>query len=239
MLTIETSNSHLDQDYAAERPDAVAGDYSMISVSDSGTGIPADVLAKVFEPFFTTKPVGEGSGLGLSMIYGFAKQSGGHVQIYSELGHGTTVRLFLPRAAAERPAAAAKARPQDLPRSHDETVLVVEDNEAVRRMAVRQLQELGYSVLEAENGAAALALLDSQPGIHLLFTDAVMPGMSGIELVEHARRSKPALKVLYTTGFTEAAASTSSGFTGTDLLISKPYRKSDLAIRLREALEAA
>ena len=130
-------------------------------------------------------------------------------------------------------------RPQDLPRSRDETVLVVEDNEAVRRIAVRQLRELGYAVLEADTGAAALALLESEPAIHLLFTDVVMPGMSGIELVEHARRDRPALRVLYTTGFTEAAANTSSGFTGSDLLISKPYRKSDLAFRLREALEAA
>ena len=161
------------------------------------------------------------------------------MRIYSEPGHGTTVRLFLPKASAERSTVEADAQPQTLPRSRDETVLVVEDNEPVRRIAVRQLQELGYRVLEAKDGREALSLLRSEPRIHLLFTDVVMPGMSGIELVQEARRDDPALKVLYTTGFTEAAANTSTGFTGSDLLISKPYRKSDLAFRLREALEAA
>jgi signal transduction histidine kinase/ActR/RegA family two-component response regulator len=240
VLTVETGRFEADADYAAANPDAAPGAYSVVAVSDSGLGIAPDVLPKVFEPFFTTKGVGKGSGLGLSMIYGFAKQSAGHVRIYSELGHGTTVRLFLPAAVELGLVPAAAAPVRELPRSHDETVLVVEDNEEVRRIAVRQLGELGYRVLEAENGAAALRVLHANPGVDLLFTDVVMPGgMNGMELVETARRERPGLKVLYTTGFTEAAANTSGGFTGSDGLISKPYRKADLALRLREALEAA
>lgn len=241
VLTIETGNVSLDQESLPGSPDVLSGDYSVVSVTDTGTGMRPEVLARVFEPFFTTKEIGRGSGLGLSMVYGFAQQSGGQVRIYSEVGHGTTVRLYLPSATKKDATATASIQKAvETPRSRSEMVLVVEDSEEVRRIAVRQLRDLGYRVLEAENGKAAVGALEANPEIDLLFTDVVMPGgMSGIELAEAARLRNPGLKVLYTTGFTEAAARSSGGFTGSDLLISKPYRKGDLALRLRDALEAA
>jgi len=238
VLTVETRNMSLDQASAAEEQHVPAGDYAMIAVSDTGHGIPADVLASVFEPFFTTKGVGKGSGLGLSMVYGFAKQSGGHVKIYSEVGAGTTVRLFLPRAhqALDPPEPAPSSAA--LPHARDETVLVVEDNDDVRCLAVHQLKDLGYTVVEAENGPLALALLGRRQDIDLLFTDMVMPGgMTGIELAAAATQLKPSLKVLFTTGFAEAATG-NSRFMVTSKLITKPYRKSALAVKLREVLDA-
>ena len=237
VLTIETHNVRLGPDYAGDNPEVAPGDYAMISVSDTGCGMTPEVLAKVFEPFFTTKGVGKGSGLGLSMIYGFAKQSGGHVKIYSEPGHGATVRLFLPRAAEGVRAAAQETTIP--PRSAGEVVLLVEDNEQVRHVALRQLADLGYHVIEADNGEAALAVVERDPRVDLLFTDVVMPGgMTGMELVAAARARRPNLKVLYTTGFTEAAAANGGKFTGADVLLSKPYRRSELARKLREVLEA-
>jgi CheY-like chemotaxis protein len=234
VLTVETGNATIDPD----NPELPPGDYAVVAVSDTGHGMSPQVLAKVIEPFFTTKGVGKGSGLGLSMIYGFAKQSGGQLRIYSEVGHGTTVRLYLPRSqdAVMTPAATAEGPV----RGEGERILVVEDNPDVRRVAVRQLVSLGYQVAEADSGAAGLEALALDHGIDLVFSDIVMPGgMTGIEMVEAARAEAPGLKALFTTGFTSAATANNNRVTGADLMISKPYRVSDLAAKLREALAAA
>ena len=237
-LTIETANKYLDEQYQRENPEVKPGDYVMLAVSDSGTGIPPHVLEHVFEPFFTTKGPGKGSGLGLSMVYGFAKQSQGHVKIYSEVGHGTTVRLYLPRAAAKVESPGETI--EELEAAQETaTVLVVEDNTDVRNIAVLQLTDLGYHVIEAENANAALAVLQRDQPIDLLFTDVVMPGaMNGDLLAREARRLRPGLKVLFASGFAEA--SIQNGARSPDIdkcnLLSKPYRKQDLARRVRETL---
>jgi len=231
VLTVETVNATVDPD----NPELPPGDYAVIAVSDTGSGIPTELLAKVVEPFFTTKGVGKGSGLGLSMIYGFAKQSGGQLRIYSEVGHGTTVRLYLPRS--DDVAEAAKAPAAGPVKGCGERVLVVEDNIDVRRVAVRQLTALGYQVVEADNGAAGLEVLAQDHGVDLVFTDIVMPGgMTGIEMIAAARQARPDLKALFTTGFTGAATANNRRVTGADMMISKPYRVTELAAKLREAL---
>ncbi|HJR23570.1 MAG TPA: PAS domain S-box protein [Dongiaceae bacterium] len=235
-LTIETGNVHLDDDYASNNAEVAPGDYVMMAVTDTGTGMPDDVLAHVFEPFFTTKEVGKGTGLGLSMIYGFAKQSGGHAKIYSEVGHGTTVRLYLPRLTTEsKPEAAAAAPPR---KGGGETILVVEDNPDVRRLVVRQLRDLGYEVIEAANGPQALQILDGGGSIDLLFTDVVMPGgMTGRQLAEAAKTRRPDLKTLFTSGYTEDSILRLGKLDPGVRLLSKPYRKHELATRVREALD--
>jgi PAS domain S-box-containing protein len=235
-LTIETANRRLDESYAAENVDLAPGDYVMLAVSDTGTGIPPAILDRVLEPFFTTKDEGKGTGLGLSMIYGFAKQSRGHLKIYSEVGHGTTVRLYLPRAASdaieaeEALAEIAEGEPADA------TILLVEDNAEVRRTAVRQLLEFGYHVIEAEDALTALEALRDQR-IDLLFTDVVMPGgMTGIDLAREARKLEPDLKILVTTGFAEASLHIDDEAGAGVVFLSKPYRMADLARQLRIAL---
>jgi PAS domain S-box-containing protein len=236
-LTIETANVHLDEDYANSNAEVLPGDYVMMAVTDTGTGMPPDVLAHAFEPFFTTKEIGKGTGLGLSMVYGFAKQSGGHVKIYSEIGHGTTVRLYLPRssglsAAAEASAAAAPRK------GGGETILVVEDNPEVRRLVLRQLRELGYAVIEAANGPQALKILEDGAAIDLLFTDVVMPGgMTGRQLADAAKIRRPDLKTLFTSGYTEDSILRLGKLDPGVRLLSKPYRKHELARRVREALD--
>jgi CheY-like chemotaxis protein len=234
-LTIEMANWHLDEDYAAKNSEVEPGDYVMVAVTDTGTGIPPDVLGRVMEPFFTTKEVGKGSGLGLSMIYGFAKQSGGHLSIYSEPGHGTTVRLFLPRGTAMRETATTTVA--EIP-AQGRLILVVDDNAAVRKTAVAQLVELGYRTIEAADGASALDVLKAPPGIDLLFTDIVMPGgMSGVQLGEAAQQIRPGLRILYTSGFTEASLTNGTAkAVARERLLSKPYRKHELAQILYEAL---
>ena len=237
-LTIETDNVVLDDSYAAANSDVQPGEYVMIAVSDTGTGIPEAIRDKVFEPFFTTKDVGKGTGLGLSMVYGFLKQSRGHVKIYSEEGHGTTIKLYLPRATAEGEAAAEPRTSAPLPVG-DETILVVEDDELVRDHVVAQLQSLGYHTLAAPNGAAALALVDEGAKFDLLFTDVVMPGgMSGRQLADELRRRWPSLKVLYTSGYTENAIVHHGRLDAGVALLNKPYRKADLARMVREVLSA-
>lgn len=223
-ITIETANKVLDETYAAQNADVTPGEYAMIAVTDTGSGIPASVLARVFEPFFTTKEFGKGSGLGLSMVYGFLKQSGGHVKIYSEEGRGTTVRLYLPKADA----AMAQG---------SETILIVEDDPMVRDMAVKGLRDLGYSVLEAENGAKALHILQNGRPIDLLFTDVVMPGgMSGADLAKHVVQERPGLKVLFTSGFAEASFHNGSRSEALSPILSKPYRYNELARMVRNVL---
>jgi len=236
-LTIETSNVHLDDDYASNNAEVVPGDYVMMAVTDTGTGMPEDVLAHVFEPFFTTKEIGKGTGLGLSMIYGFAKQSGGHAKIYSEVGHGTTVRLYLPRLANQ--ATVSDSTVPTAPRKGGgETILVVEDNPDVRRLVLRQLRDLGYDVIEAANGPQALQILDGGASIDLLFTDVVMPGgMTGRQLAEAAKTRRPDLKTLFTSGYTEDSILRLGKLDPGVRLLSKPYRKNELAARIREALD--
>ena len=235
VLTIATSNRELDADYAATHIDIVPGNYTLIEMSDTGTGIPPEMLSQIFEPFFTTKEQGKGTGLGLSMVFGFVKQSAGHINVYSEAGHGTTFRLYLPRASmiADAPEAATPSEP----RNH-ETVLTVEDNDGLRRVVMRQLNDLGYRVVEAQDGPSALKILESQP-VDLLFSDIMMPGgMSGYDLATKAVARWPALKVLLTSGFPETKLNGNSGLLVSTQLLTKPYRKDDLARALREVLDA-
>jgi PAS domain S-box-containing protein len=239
-IIIETANKTLGKQYTAENVDVTPGSYVMLSVSDTGTGMSREVLERVFEPFFTTKSEGKGTGLGLSMVYGFAKQSRGHVKIYSEPGHGTTVRLYLPRADAGATLAVSvpAAEPHDfVPTAR---ILVVEDNDDVRAVAVRQLTELGYDVVEAANAKHALEILAKDGSIDLLFTDVIMPGgMTGDALAREARKLRPALKALFTSGFAQAAIQSAGEVNEipSGSMLSKPYRKHELAQRVREALK--
>ena len=234
-LTIETANTRLDEGYAAAHEDVTAGDYVVISVSDTGVGMPAEVMARAFDPFFTTKPIGQGTGLGLSMIYGFMKQSGGHIRIYSEPGHGTTVKLFLRRAyeSSALPMAAAAA---PAPRGQGETVLLVEDDATVRMLVVDVLEELGYRYLVAHDGTSALALLDI-PRIDLLVTDVGLPNMNGRQLAEIARQRRPGLKVLFITGYAENAA-VRGGFLAPGMeMMTKPFALDALGAKIRQLIE--
>ncbi len=205
-LTIETANTHLDEAYARLHGDLEAGQYVGIFVSDTGIGMTPETAAQAFEPFFTTKDMGQGTGLGLSQVYGFIKQSGGHVKIYSEVGEGTTVKLYLPRHRGPDDRVVEDATTPELPRGQSELVLVVEDDPDVRDYTVEIVTDLGYSVLTAGDGASALRLLDSHPQIRLLFTDVGLPGgMNGRQLADQALRRRPRLKVLYTTGYARNA----------------------------------
>jgi PAS domain S-box-containing protein len=239
-LTLETMNAFLDDDYAAAHTDVVAGQYVEIAVSDTGSGMPADVIARAFDPFFTTKPSGKGTGLGLSQVYGFMKQSGGHVKIYSEAGQGTTVKIYLRRELAG--AVVTNPSPQaTTPRlplgSQNEIILVVEDDIQVRQATVRSLRELGYTVRHASSGAEALELLSEQPMISVLFTDVVMPGMSGRALAEAARAKYPDLKVLFTTGYTPNAIVHNGTVDAGVELLTKPFTIDQLARKLRNMLD--
>ncbi len=238
-LTIETANTHFDRAYAAQNAGVSAGQYVAICVSDIGAGMDADTLARAFEPFFTTKEVGKGTGLGLSMVYGFVKQSGGHLKIYSEEGEGTTVRIYLPRLLGEE--AAAEDRPElAVPEgSREETILVCEDDDDVRAYTVEVLRELGYRVLEAHDGPSALRLLDRQESnVDLLFTDVVLPGgMTGAVLARQARARRPELRILFTTGYARNAIVHHGRLDPGVELITKPFAYADLAARVRDMLD--
>jgi CheY-like chemotaxis protein len=237
-LTLESRNVVLDENYARMNSEVEPGNYVMIAVSDTGEGMAPDLLDKVFEPFFTTKEVGKGSGLGLSMVYGFVKQSNGHIKIYSEVGHGTTVKLYLPQAAGLVGPDKVTERSGDAERG-GETILVVEDDPLVRQYVLTQIQSLGYTTFSASNGAEALAVIDSGKEIDLLFTDVIMPGnMNGRELAEAAIRRRPDMRVLYTSGYTENAIIHHGRLDAGVLLLAKPYRRSDLATLIRAALVA-
>ena len=234
-LFIRTRNVTLDQDYAELNPEARPGDYVALSVTDTGTGMTQEVLTRAFEPFFTTKEVGKGTGLGLSMVYGFVKQSKGHVAIYSELGHGTVVTLYLPRA--DRQEEKAVTREFHIPRG-TERVLVVEDEDQVRAIVAGQLSSLGYAVAEARNGEAALAKLRAGPAFDLLLTDVIMPGpINGKALAAEAARMCPDMRVLFMSGYSDDAISTLGVLNPGVTLLTKPFRKADLAIAVRHAVE--
>ena len=237
-LTIETQNAHLDDQYAALQPGIHAGQYVLIAVTDTGTGMSAEVIEKAFDPFFTTKEIGKGTGLGLSQVYGFVRQSGGHVKIYSEIGEGTTIKIYLPRLKGGLEESTGDAAQQPLPLGDLEVVLIVEDEETVRRFTVEALNELGYRVFEAESAAAALRILDAHPEIVLLFTDIVMPDINGAKLAEEARRRRPDLKVLFTTGYTRNAVVHNGVLDPGVEMIGKPFTLDALAIKLRLILDA-
>jgi signal transduction histidine kinase len=236
-LTIETSNAWLDDAYVAQHADLQPGQYVCICVSDTGVGMPPDVLAKAFDPFFTTKPIGQGTGLGLSMIYGFCKQSSGHAKLYSEPGQGTTARLYLPRHHGE---ASAPPEPPQLGEAHQslkgEVVLVVEDEAVVRALVIEVLVGLGYRTLEAADGGAALRILESKQRIDLLVTDVGLPVMNGRQVYDAAAQTRPGLKVLFMTGYAENAA-LGNGFLAPGMeLITKPFSMEKLASQISRIL---
>lgn len=234
-LCFQTGNAVLDRDYADRFTDVVPGDYVCITVSDTGEGIAADVLERIFEPFFTTKEQGKGTGLGLSMVFGFIKQSGGHINVYSEVGVGTVFRIYLPKATVQGEAREASEVQEARPGS-GQRVLLVEDNPTLRKSVTRQLQSLGYEVLEADTGPSALEKLNSEISIDLMFSDVVMPGgLNGVELARMAAERRPGLKVLLTSGFPDPASRGIAPLDGIRLL-SKPYRKQELARAIWEVL---
>jgi PAS domain S-box-containing protein len=235
-VILETASVYLDETYARLN-DIRSGRYSLIAVSDTGTGIPGDIIDRVFDPFFTSKGPGKGTGLGLSMVYGFIKQSAGHIKIYSEEGHGTTIKMYLP------PGTGASLAPDtqliaDIQGGH-ETILVVEDDQLVKDYVLAQLHSLGYATLDATNAAEALALVEQGRKFDLLFTDVIMPGtMNGRQLADRLLDDRPDLKVLFTSGYTENAIIHYGKLDSDVLLLAKPYRKSDMARMIRRALEA-
>jgi CheY-like chemotaxis protein len=237
-LTIETANVTFDEASVSADSEMKPGQFVMIAVGDTGHGIPADIRDRVFEPFFTTKGVGRGTGLGLSMVYGFAKQTGGTVRIDSEEGRGTSVKLYLPRA--EGVAARAGDEPLStpaVPLGQHETILVVEDDALVRGYVIAQLGGLGYRTLVASDGAAALGLVDQGAEFDLLFTDVVMPGrMNGRQLADAVVARRPGMKVLYTSGYSDDAIVHEGHLDPGLALLKKPYRKADLAQKIREVL---
>ena len=239
-LTIESQNAHLDDAYAAQHDGIAAGQYVAVVITDNGPGMPKEVMERAFEPFFTTKGVGQGTGLGLAQVYGFVRQSGGHVKIYSELGQGTTVKIYLPRHFGAADSAEPAKPVEDLPRAlPGEVILVVEDEDQVRRMSVAALDELGYAVVEASGGDAALTVLRERPDVRLLFTDVVMPGLNGRQLADQARQLRPELPVLFTTGYTRNAV-VHNGVVDRDVhFIPKPFTVGQLAYKVREVLSSA
>lgn len=231
---------HLSQDYANQHVEVVPGQYVMVAVSDTGTGIPPHYLKRVFEPFFTTKEKGKGTGLGLSMVYGFIKQSGGHINAYSELGQGTVIRMYLPRF---RGGAELQPRRPEATRAvvggRSELILLVEDDELVQRYAHDQLVDLGYRVLVAANGPTALEIIRQRDDIDLLFTDIVMSGgMSGRDLADQAIQLRPQLRLLYTSGYTENAIVHHGRLDPGVQLLSKPYGRAELSQKIRDVLDS-
>ena len=237
-LTIETANTHLDEAYARMHEEVQPGQYVGIFVTDTGAGMARETVAHAFEPFFTTKEIGQGTGLGLSQVYGFIKQSGGHVKIYSEVGEGTTVKLYLPRYRGAENVVDERPETYQLPRGRSELVLVVEDDPDVRDYTVEMVGDLGYSVLSAPDGASALRLLDSHRQVSLLFTDVGLPGgMNGRQLAEQALQRQPRLKVLYTTGYARNAIVNQGRLDPAVEVVFKPFTYSDLATKIRHVLE--
>ena len=236
-LTIETGNTYLDEAYAHQHGDVEPGQYVMVAVSDNGTGMAPEIAARVFDPFFTTKPSGKGTGLGLSQVFGFIKQSRGHIKIYSEVGCGTAVKIYLPRLTGQLAMALPANPPPISAGSAGEVILVVEDDPMMLKFTIQAVRELGYTVLHADNAAAALAILDDRPDILLLFTDVVMPEVGGKKLVDEALKKHPALKVLYTTGYTANAVVHGGVLDAGVNLLGKPFTLDQLATKLRVVLD--
>jgi PAS domain S-box-containing protein len=235
-ITIETANAWLDDAYATDHPDVKAGQYVMIAVTDNGVGMAPNVAARAFDPFFTTKPTGKGTGLGLSQVYGFIKQSGGHIKIYSEVGHGSAIKIYLPRFIGENEQPALESIKPVAHTAANEKILLVEDDDRVRNLTAEMLQEFGYRVLTAANSAEALALLDQNGDVDLLFTDIVMPGINGRQLADEALKRRPALKVLFATGYTRNAI-VHNGILDVGVnVILKPYTMDALAAKLASVL---
>jgi signal transduction histidine kinase/CheY-like chemotaxis protein len=238
-LTIETSNADLDERYARSHAEVTPGQYAMISVSDTGTGMTPDVMIQAFDPFYTTKAPGKGTGLGLSQVLGFVKQSNGHVKIYSEAGRGTSVKVYLPRHIGEGPIAAAiDEGVQAAPGRREELVLVVEDDAGVRNLSVEALRELGYSVIHSATPVEALREIERRPDITLLFTDIVMPEMTGRELADKALAMRPGLKVLYTTGYTRNAVVHNGIVDVGTAFLPKPFTIDHLAFKVRQTIDS-
>jgi PAS domain S-box-containing protein len=235
-LRIETSNTFIDEKYAATQQDVTPGQYVMLAVSDTGIGMTAETVAHAFEPFFTTKPLRQGTGLGLSQVFGFVKQSGGHIDLYSELGQGTTAKIYLPRYISMEVPQRVSASPASVPLGNDETVLLVEDDDDVRSFVTSALARLGYRVFEASDATAALTILDKRPEIVVLSTDVGLPGVNGRQLGDEASQRVPDLKVLYTTGYARNAIVHQGELDpGLDLLV-KPFTIEQLGLKLREVL---
>jgi len=238
-LTLETANVFLDHAYAAGQSEVVPGQYVQLAISDNGAGMTPEVQARAFDPFFTTKDVGQGTGLGLSQVYGFVKQSRGHVKIYSEPGEGTTIKIYLPRLHIEQPVESPKEMPTAVRGQANETILVVEDDEDVRASTTEMLRDLGYTILEAENARSGLQLLDGHPEIRLLFTDVGLPGgMNGRQLADEARRRRRSLKVLFASGYARNAIVHDGRLDPGVELITKPFTQAILAARVRDILDA-
>ncbi|MDH3742645.1 MAG: PAS domain S-box protein [Hyphomicrobiales bacterium] len=237
-LVIETRNTVFDDDDATTEIGVKPGDYVQLSVSDTGTGMSKEVQERVFEPFFTTKEAGRGTGLGLSMVYGFARQSGGHVTVYSEAGQGTTINLYLPRVDDDAAPAMAVDAGSLLPRGDGQVILVVEDDERVRRLTIRRIGDLGYDVIAAANAAEALDIVGKNSRIDLVFTDIIMPGgMSGYELCDALRADKPDIKVVLTSGYAEDLVHSDRLGEQELMLVRKPYRQTELAKAIKQALD--
>jgi PAS domain S-box-containing protein len=237
-LTIETKNINLDDVYSATQAEVTPGQYVMVAVSDTGSGMPKNVIDHVFDPFFTTKEVGKGSGLGLSMVYGFVKQSGGNVTIYSEENFGTTVKMYLPRSGSEAEQLHHREKAV-VPKARGETILVVEDDPDVRTLSVALLSSLGYEVIVAADGPQALSMLEKSPRINLLFTDVVLPGgMNGPELAAEVARRQPGVRILYTSGYTEDAIIHQGWLNGGTELLHKPFSRADLERKVRASIDS-
>lgn len=236
-LTIGTCNAFLDENYCRQHAELLPGQYVMLSISDSGSGMTPEVLDRAFEPFFTTKPAGQGTGLGLSQVYGFVKQSGGHVSLYNEPGHGSTVKIYLQRYMADMQLRDTRETSVAVGQN-SETILVVEDDPQVRAFAVDALRELNYTVLEAAEAGSAANLLDRHgTAIDLLLTDVVLPGMNGRQLAADAQRRRPHLKVLFMTGYSRNAIVHQGKLDADVELISKPFTQAALAAKIRSVLD--
>jgi CheY-like chemotaxis protein len=235
-LVIETRNIMLDPEHGDFHPDLEPGHYVQLSISDTGSGMPPEVRDRVFEPFFTTKEQGRGTGLGLAMVYGFVKQLGGHITIYSEVGHGTTFNLYFPRADGATTQASARVPGATDPAAR-ETILVVEDDERVRRLTITRLKQIGYQVLDADDGPKALEILAQGHAVDLVFTDLIMPGgMSGHEVAARARELRPGIKVLLTSGYAEELVRGDALNREPLKVLRKPYHQAELVAVLREVL---
>jgi PAS domain S-box-containing protein len=237
-LTIATENSTASRKSVRNHPEFAPGDYVMIAVSDTGMGMPPEVLAKAFDPFFTTKPIGKGTGLGLSMIYGFAKQSGGHVEIDSAIGRGTTVKLYMPRFTGVSVSEGHNSKLSTLPRAKGETILVVEDDPSVRMLVLEALKDLDYDIVEATDSQTALPVLQSKRRLDLMISDVGLPGMNGHELAHIAREARAELRILFMTGYTEKAGIRANFLVAGMEMIAKPFTIDALASKIREMLRS-